>query len=570
MVTRKDVVCYIAQILGNDYDSASSDSWNIRGFIPNKAQIVKALNAKFGLHLSFHDLDYNSSDKFLNEVLNRVGVVDDSGSTSKEELNIIITGKSGAGKSSFLNYMIDEDHFKVGEGAPVTQAYFEDYVYVDPNTHVEYHLYDTKGIEPTTTSECRQQVLNEIERRDTLSMFEWIHTVYYCFDASAKRIQPFEIEFINELKNHASIVILLTKKDLVTQEDLNSLVEQIHKEVDTNIQVIPVCSVARTTRKGTSKKEGRNEVLSASFLGLWNKLANSHPQRLISPLNEKADLHFWYQIDSNAREIYNLSPKFKKKIDEFEKKIDEFEKNKMSLSFLCNFPEWNDFPHLKSVIIGLVESTNSFIKSKRYYLSHLDSDDMWKQNERMHSRIFAFYQKVNRYKPSILYTNEAKNAFANLVKYDLNTEISELESSVSDIGYLWEKYTSAWLFDSEEQADLINCYNSYRNKVVNIGNKLNLLVNNYVSAYRAELLQYGQYCIKKGAKIEDIKSIDSESELDKDERIYYDVLTKCLADSQITEKERHVLTTLVEVLNISYTRAGVIEDFVRRNLQITH
>ena len=351
MVTRKDVVCYIAQILGNDYDSASSDSWNIRGFITNKAQITKALNFRFGLHLSFHDLDYNSSDKFLNEVLNRVGVVDDSGSTSKEELNIIITGKSGAGKSSFLNYLIDEDHFKVGEGAPVTQAYFEDYVYVDPDTHVKYHLYDTKGIEPTTTSECRQQVLNEIGRRDKLSMFEWIHTVYYCFDASAKRIQPFEIEFINDLKNHASIVILLTKKDLVTQVDLNMLVEQIHKEVDINIQVIPVCSVAKTTRKGTSKKEGRSEVLNASFLGLWNKLANSYPQHLISPLYDKADLHFWYQVDSKARESYNSFPELKKEIDELEGK-------KLSLSFLCSFPEWNDFPHPKFVIIGLMESTN--------------------------------------------------------------------------------------------------------------------------------------------------------------------------------------------------------------------
>ncbi len=558
MVTRKDVVCYIAQILGNDYNPACSDSWNIRGFIPNKAQIVKALNAKFGLHLSFHDLDYNSSDKFLNEILKRIGVVADSGSTSKEELNIIITGKSGAGKSSFLNYLIDEDHFKVGEGAPVTQAYFEDYVYVDPNTHVEYHLYDTKGIEPTTTSECRQQVLDEIERRDKLSMFEWIHTVYYCFDASAKRIQPFEIEFINELKNHASIVILLTKKDLVTQEDLNSLVEQIHKEVDTNIQVIPVCSVAKTTRKGTSKKEGKSEVLNASFLGLWNKLANSHPQRLISPLYDKADFHFWHQIDSKARESYNSFPELKKKIDKLEGK-------KMSLSFLCSFPEWNDIPHFKSVI-GLMKSTNKFIRNMRYFLSHIDSDDMWKQNERIHSRIFAFYQKINRYKPSILYTNEAKNAFANLAKYDLNTEVSKLESSVNEIDNLWEKYTSAWFFDSDERAALINCYNSYRSKVVAIGHKLNLLVNNYVSAYRAELLQYGQYCIKKGAKIEDIKSIDSESELDKDERIYYDVLTKCLADCQVTEKERHVLTALVEVLNISYTRAGLIEDFVRRNL----
>ena len=42
-----------------------------------------------------------------------------------ESLNIIIAGKSGAGKSSFLNYLIGENHFKVGEGMPVTQDYFD-------------------------------------------------------------------------------------------------------------------------------------------------------------------------------------------------------------------------------------------------------------------------------------------------------------------------------------------------------------------------------------------------------------------------------------------------------------
>lgn len=558
MITRKDLIRFIAQILGNEYNPASSDSWNIRGWDTNKPQIIRALNERFFSHFSFYDLDYNNADQFINTIINRISVVDRLAS-SKEELNIIITGKSGAGKSSFLNYLIDEDHFKVGDGSPVTQAYFEDYVYVDSDTHVKYHLYDTKGIEPTTTSECCQQVFDEIERRDKLSLFEWIHTVYYCFDASAKRIQPFELNFIKQLISHVSIVVLLTKKDLVTQTDLNSLIQQIQKEIDNSIQIIPVCSVAKTTRKGSSMKEGRNEVLSASFFGLWNKLANSHPQRLISPLYDKVVLHFGDRVDSQTRESFKSSPEKKREIY-------ELENNKMSLSFLCKFPEWNDLPQEKFVIIGLMESANSFIKHIGNFLSHIDSDDSWKSNERIHSQIFAFYQKVNRFKPSILYTNEAKNAFANLSKYDLKSKVSILEGFVNKIDKLWEEWKDTWIFDSNERSALINQYHSYRRIVVELAHDLMLLVNNYVSAYRTELLQYGQYCIKKETKIEDVKSINSESELDKDEIIYCDVLKKCLADRCISENERYVLDALIRVLNISYTRAGFIEDFVRRNL----
>ena len=262
-----------------------------------------------------------------------------SSSTRKNEmLNIVITGKSGAGKSSFLNYLIGKDHFKVGEGTPVTQAYFEDYIYQAPDTGVKYHLYDTKGIEPTTTEECRNIILNEIQERDKLSLFEWIHTVYYCFDASAKRIQPFEISFINELKKHVSIVILLTKKDLVEGVTLNNLISQIEKEVGTNVQVIPVCSVEQRTCKGTSHREGKDKVLKASFLGLWEKLANSYPHQLIEPLMHEIPIHLppEYEFD---RDNNNISTK-----------LTEIEKDRFSIKYLCNYPLYES---LEDVFIQL-------------------------------------------------------------------------------------------------------------------------------------------------------------------------------------------------------------------------
>ena len=237
----------------------------------------------------------------------------------------------------------------MGEGSPVTQTYFEDYSYVVPDTGVLYHLYDTKGIEPTTTSECRKVILDEIKKRDNLSIFEWVHTVYYCFDASAKRIQPFEINFINELKQYVSIVILLTKKDLVLREDLNALISQIEKEINKEVQIVPVCNVEQRTRKGVSHREGKEEVLKASFLGLWEKLANTHPYKIVEPLLRELpinsgigylgfdpiDIDYVKIAKDFLRLIIGVIPEKEKIIVQ---KINEVESRYLSLDFLCNFP----------------------------------------------------------------------------------------------------------------------------------------------------------------------------------------------------------------------------------------
>ncbi len=469
-----------------------------------------------------------------------------------EELNIIITGKSGAGKSSFLNYLIEKDHFEVGEGSPVTQSYFEDFVYETPDTHVKYHLYDTKGIEPTTTSDCKKRILGEIEQRDKLGIFQWIHTVYYCFDASAKRIQPFEIAFINELKEYVSIVILLTKKDLITQKDLDELILQIEKEVDAKVQIVPVCSVNRVTRKGTSKKEGKEEVLKASFLGLWNKLSYTYPQKIIAPLFESYTL----ELGRGDMSIFQLFSK-----NDLQLLGDKIE---LSIFFLSNYPKWGKFNYSYEDLMALTDSTISYIEHLHHYLQNIDVNKVWSENEKIHHEIFSFYQKVNKVRPRVLYTEEAKNSFIKLANYNLEEQLFSLRQKNFEIIKNWKERADTWFFDSDETAALINSYFSFRDIVFNIGNTLNILINNYLSSYRSELLQYGQYCIRKDLKREKIEAVNSEGELDAEEKIYFTVVTSCLSDRKIQENERYMLDVLLKVLNISHQRAGLIEDFVRR------
>ena len=58
--------------------------------------------------------------------------------------NIMLLGRTGVGKSSFINYLIGKDVCKVATGMPVTQG-FATYTY---NTgKIPLRIYDSKGLE---------------------------------------------------------------------------------------------------------------------------------------------------------------------------------------------------------------------------------------------------------------------------------------------------------------------------------------------------------------------------------------------------------------------------------------
>jgi GTP-binding protein EngB required for normal cell division len=538
-IDRESIIKTISEASGNYYDPDNTEFANTNGWEkPAYARrIAERLNSDYSLSLTANDINRYQRLGDLVKFVQTYGGKSGFTTSKNEMLNIVITGKSGAGKSSFLNYLIGKEHFKVGEGSPVTQAYFEDYVYQAPDTGVKYHLYDTKGIEPTTTKECRNVILNEIEKRDKLSLFEWIHTVYYCFDASSKRIQPFEINFINELKKHASMVILLTKKDLVTTDDLNSLISQIEKEVDTKVQVIPVCSVEQRTRKGISHREGKEDVLRASFLGLWEKLANSYPHTLTEPLTKEIPIKLLSKKDINE--------------------------GSFSIKYLSNYPLYDEL-RWENIIVPLMDATNNYIQFLFSQIESLNIDYIWRRNDEIHQDIFNFYQKVNKEKPKVLYSNIAKDAMKSIAKYEIQGKYDKLVNLTAKIRRLYKDVHDTVIFDGDERIAVHNCFSEYRDLVMKIGIELNLLINNYLSSYHAELIQYGQYCIKKEAEKEEHKIIGFEGELSSKEKTYYQVVIACLEDRKIEDSERFMLEKLFEVLEISPTKAGLIEDFARK------
>ena len=57
-----------------------------------------------------------------------------------KSVNILVLGKAGVGKSSFLNYLVDKDVFETGIGEPVTKAGFHETSYLDEKTGISFNL----------------------------------------------------------------------------------------------------------------------------------------------------------------------------------------------------------------------------------------------------------------------------------------------------------------------------------------------------------------------------------------------------------------------------------------------
>lgn len=437
-----------------------------------------------------------------------------------EQLNIIITGKSGVGKSSFLNYLVDREVFKTGIGEPVTPDYFDNIDFVDPKHGIKYCLYDTKGIEPDTTTECVNKIIEQIQTRDQSDdVFDWIHTVYYCFSASSKRIEPFEVDFIKELLlKGVSVVILLTKRDLVSDSDLKNLKDQFVKDIGDKIQLVPVCSVAVRTRKGSSERSGKEDVLKASFLGLWDKLALRLPMDVVAYFE---DLSNYYCNNQNINEIKVdawLSYLEDPSIESFWNFVRNYKGDQKTLSGLRDFPslrnvfssdlEKND----RSKIIDIVHNGKHALDILKYKIEQFsnfyDEYHYRQKHEEMIDKVFSFYKKITNSKMKVLYKHKAIENLSEIKNFVI--DIKEIESSQKYLEECFDEVSKCFLFDSDEKRDAKDAYDTFHDLVRDTASRFTNVLNNYVSAFQAELHQYGQYCIRRDELFEEYESIPPE------------------------------------------------------------
>lgn len=442
---------------------------------------------------------------------------------NKKSLNAVVLGKSGVGKSSFLNYLVGKSVFQTGEGAPVTQRYFE---HVDSKgpSGITYRLYDTKGAEPTTAGELRSKVLELIEKHDASdNMFDWIHTVYYCFAAPAKRIEPYEIELIKELSKTTTVIVLLTKKDMVSASELEALEEQIRRETSYRVQVLPVCSVSAVTRKGSSEPEGKEDVLKASFYGLWEKLSKVLPnvmcRRIIlaSAVDEVEVKKLRPGVD--VWDLYRSIGEGDNKEAWFEKNavvvaeptawlaelLERFHDGNNSFPDAVSFIDWDGFPDLSDLeLYSLNADDRPVVKDILIILEETlqcvyscDFERIYEESLLLIQKAQEFYAKLNGCSAALLKLDKSNEMWEEMVHgwKETAVDVYKLKSEAEDALNEISTGTLDWMFNSDGRDEAREAYRKLLRGLQSFYNIMEKGLDRFSERLEAELHQYAQYCI---------------------------------------------------------------------------
>lgn len=201
---------------------------------------------------------------------------------------ILVLGKSGVGKSSFINYFLGSDKAEVGDGRPITKGYCKEYEYHTGKFPIK--IYDNQGFEAAIANEQKDEILNFVaEHNNSDNVFNWFHTIFYCTSAYL-RFEDFEAEFLLDLSRTISqnVHIILTTCDGFTSEELEEKKKHIRNKLEVlgdKCHIFEVVSVNMKKRNGDVVEQRGKEAISASvFRLLWedicSKIAKDYAKEL--------------------------------------------------------------------------------------------------------------------------------------------------------------------------------------------------------------------------------------------------------------------------------------------------
>lgn len=204
-------------------------------------------------------------------------------------LNIIVTGKTGVGKSTLINSVFREKLAETGMGKPVT-----DHMRKITKKGMPLSIYDTRGFElgKEVQTEVKQEVIDAISKGlATRDINEAIHCIWYCISTASNRVEPEEIEWIKELSKdnqitQVPIIVVLTQSFSKKKAD-----EMRKVLLDENLDVIQVIPVLAEDYEiedlGTATVYGLDVLIKVMGEALPEELMDTLQNVQIASLEEK-------------------------------------------------------------------------------------------------------------------------------------------------------------------------------------------------------------------------------------------------------------------------------------------
>jgi small GTP-binding protein len=155
--------------------------------------------------------------------------------------NILISGQTGAGKSTLINAVFRVPLAEEGIGKPVTK-----HVQKYEVTGVPVTIYDTPGIElGQATNEVIRDYKKTITESRRGSPNDLIHVAWYCVNTGQSRIQDYDAKIIRALADEVPVILVLTQ---CIDDEHASALEDVIREEKLPIDGAPVRTLARARR----------------------------------------------------------------------------------------------------------------------------------------------------------------------------------------------------------------------------------------------------------------------------------------------------------------------------------
>lgn len=195
---------------------------------------------------------------------------------NKSKANIVLFGRTGAGKSSFINYILGSNVAPTGCGEPVTRT-FDEYEFALRNG-IAIRIFDSKGLEVDGYKDAIEEILDFIKcRSNSNNVLEWIHSIFYCINIDRARLEDEEVRFIHkvgEIVGYPVHIIITHCRGANNAENERAMQDKIRTDFGDMVQVYCVNSVEKRMRTGEIVCQfGRELIIKGLIDLLWENTA---------------------------------------------------------------------------------------------------------------------------------------------------------------------------------------------------------------------------------------------------------------------------------------------------------
>lgn len=193
-----------------------------------------------------------------------------------KNIDLIVMGKTGSGKSTLINAVLDEDLAPTGTGQAITkknEVYSKKMMLPIGDTKdgqygmigCQINMYDTIGLEidKSITNQTLEEIKKHIENTKSKMSADDVHLVWFCVNNRSSRFESYELDLIRKLSIDYEIPFVIVLTQCFSNEE-GELEEQIRKSLP-EVSRCRILAKDYSTRGGVVSAYGLQELIRTSI-----------------------------------------------------------------------------------------------------------------------------------------------------------------------------------------------------------------------------------------------------------------------------------------------------------------